>query len=400
MRTSPNVADIKPSATLAVAALAKQLAAAGRDVVDLSAGEPDFPTPEIVSRAGIRAIEDGRTGYTPVGGTPEIRKAVAAELGRGRAVAVDPAGVVVSTGAKQALFNACFSLFGPGDRVLIPAPYWTSYPEIVRLARAEPVVVAGDEGAGHKLTPALLSDAAAGGAAGLLLNSPTNPSGAVYSAEELRAVVEWAHRNDVAVISDEIYNRICFTTDRAAGLLDLGPLHERDVVIGGASKNYAMTGWRIGYSYAGAEVTARIAAVQGHTTSNASTPSQYAAAVAFRGDAEADVLRMRDAFRARRDLVVSLFRDRFPEADFVQPDGAFYLFFRADSWYDDEARAGSVAFCRWLVEETGLALVPGEAFGDDRFVRLSYAASEAELRDGIDRLAAAVAGRPAASAGA
>lgn len=400
MRNSQNLKNISPSATLAVAARARELRGAGRDIVDLSAGQPDFPTPEPISEAGIAAIREGHTRYTPVAGIPELRRAVARELAAGHAVDVDPDGVVVSSGAKQALFNACFALFGPGDRVLVPTPYWTSYPEIIRLSRAEPVAVQGAESRGFKVLPEDLEKAAGtGGVAGLLLNSPSNPSGAVYTREELGAILAWAATRDVAVISDEIYNRICFVQERAPGLLDLGPLAESNVIIGGASKNFAMTGWRIGYSYAGGELSRRISTLQSHVTSNASTPAQYAALAAFEGLADDAVRGMAAAFRARRDLVTARFRGSLPALRFVQPDGAFYLFFRVDALYRD-GLMGSVAFCQWLLDEVGVALVPGAAFGDDRFVRLSYAASEDTLEDGIDRLARAVASLATAEAGA
>ncbi len=391
MRISPNVSRIQPSATLAVSALARELQAQGREIVDLSAGEPDFPTPHDIARAGVAAIEAGRTRYTPVAGIPPLRHAIARDLAHGRDLAVDAAGIVVGTGAKQALFNACFTLFGPGDRVLVPVPYWTSYPDIVRLARAEPVFVQGSEEHGFKVRPQDLERAADDGAAGLLLNSPGNPSGAVYTLDELRDLVAWARSRDVAIVSDEIYNRICFVAGRAPGLLDLGPLAPRDVLIGGASKNYAMTGWRIGYAYAGPEVTARISALQSHTTSNATTPAQHAALAAFEGASDADVVRMREAFRARRDLVMRTLAERLPDVRYVRPDGAFYVFFRVDQWAE-EGRGGSIAFCRWLLEQAGVALVPGAAFGDDRFVRLSYAAAEDRILDGIARLADSVAG--------
>ncbi len=399
MRTSVNVSEIKPSATLAVASLARELAAQGRDIIDLSAGEPDFPTPDRIARAGMDAITAGHTRYTPVAGIAELRRAIARDMERGRQGSVDPAGIVVSTGAKQALFNACFTLFGPGDRVLVPVPYWTSYPEILHLARAEPVFVQGDSARGYRVRPQDLNAAYEDGVRGLLLNSPGNPSGAVYPLEELRGLVAWAQERNVAIVSDEIYNRICFVAERAAGLLDVGELVPGHVVIGGASKNYAMTGWRIGYSYANRDLTGAISAVQSHITSGTSTPSQHAALAAFDAASDDTVRGMREAFRRRRDLVVRLLGRELPEVDYVQPDGAFYVFFRIDGWFD-ETRPDSVAFCRWLIEKAGVALVPGSAFGDDRYVRLSYAASDAAITAGIERLAEALASSSATGAGA
>ncbi|MGH7482379.1 MAG: pyridoxal phosphate-dependent aminotransferase, partial [Longimicrobiales bacterium] len=391
MEISRNLANISPSATLAVAALAREMAAEGRKVIDLSAGEPDFPTPAFIAEAGTAAIDEGRTRYTPVAGTSALREAIAAELSRGRAQQADAARVVVSGGAKQALFNACFALFGPGDRVLIPAPYWTSYPEIVRLARAEPVAVRGSEARAFKISPAELDEAFGDDVRGLLLNSPSNPTGAVYDRDELAALVEWADRRGVAIISDEIYNRICFTHTRAPGLLDVdGGLGDQNVVIGGASKNYAMTGWRIGYSYAAPALTAAISTLQSHTTSNANTPAQYAATAAFSEPGDAAARAMATTFRERRDLVLGLVQERLPDTGFVRPDGAFYLFFRHDGFETPADTPGSVGFCRWLLDRTGVALVPGAAFGDDRYVRLSFATTPERLEAGITRLADAV----------
>jgi len=389
LRLSDNVRELRPSATLAVAARARELAAAGADIVDLSAGEPDFDTPAFAADAGVQAIRDGKTRYTAAAGLPELRRAIARELGRASGIETDPAGVVVTAGAKQALFNAMFVLFGEGDRVIVPAPYWTSYPALAHLARAEPVFVHGDPALGFKVTPRILDDADVGGCAGIVLNSPSNPTGAVYDERELRAIAEWAAARGMWLIGDQIYNRLYYEGARAPGLLDLGPeIAARAVVIDGASKLFAMTGWRIGFSYSSAPLASAMASVQSHMTSNATTPSQYAALAAYSEDpATRDEVRvMQHAFRARRDLVVRLFRDLLPGVDFVEPAGAFYLFFRVDSFYDDTMR-DSVALCARLLDDAGVALVPGEAFGDDRYVRMSYATSEAAIEDGIGRIA-------------
>lgn len=391
MCPSDNVRNLEASATLAVAARARELRAQGRDLVDLSAGEPDFPTPEPVADAGIAAIREGCTRYTAAAGIPALRQAIARHLARQTGAAVDPAGVVVTAGAKQALFNACFVLFGPGDRVLVPRPYWTSYPALIRLARAQPIEVPGDPAHGFKLGIAELEAAYDPSVRGLILNSPCNPTGAVYSPGEIEAIAAWAARRAVRIISDEIYTRICYLGTRAPGLLDLEPaLRQQAVLVGGASKSYSMTGWRIGYSYSDPALAELMAALQSHITSNAATPSQFAALAAYEREAAAHAVEvMAAAFQHRRDLVLELLRDRVPELEYVHPDGAFYLFFRAESFYH-EAVPDSVSFCRWLLDEVGLALVPGAAFGDDRYVRLSFAASDAELRAGIARLAAAL----------
>ncbi len=389
---SENVRKLQPSATIAVSTLAKELRAAGRDIINLSAGEPDFPTPGFISKAGIAAIERGATRYTPAAGLPEVRAAAARFLARPANPELDAGGVVVTAGAKQALFNALFTLTGPGDRVLVPTPYWTSYPELVRLARAEPVFLAGPESRGYKVGPEELEEAWDPSVRALLMNSPSNPSGAVYTLAELEAVARWAADRDVWIISDEIYGRLWYEGEVAPGLLDLDPaLAEQAVVINGASKTFAMTGWRIGFSYSVPSLAAKMAALQSHMTSNAATPSQHAVLAALSPSSEerAELDAMVTAFRSRRDLVVSLLGELMPHAAFVKPEGAFYLFFRVDDHYNDQ-HAGSIALCQHLIQEAGVALVPGEAFGDDRYVRLSFAASDQDLENGMRRVAEAL----------
>lgn len=392
MDFSPNVASLQPSATMAIATRAKQLKAAGKDVVDLCVGEPDFNTPEFIAEAGIQAIREGKTRYTPAAGIPELRSAIAADLSRlaTRDIDTDPAGVVITSGAKQALFNVIFALFGPGDRVLIPVPYWTTYPELVGLARAEPVFVTGSPERSFRITVDDLEKAAAGGARGLMLNSPGNPSGVVYSREELEEIARWAADRKIWIVSDEIYRRIYFNGDVAPGILDLpDELLERAVVIDGASKAFAMTGWRLGFSYSSRELAAKLTAIQSQTTSNAATPTQYAALAAYERQAEADreVERMRKAFAHRKDTLVRELNEKLPGIEFVEPDGAFYFWIGTRGFARDGE--GSMALCERLLAEVGLALVPGAAFGDDNFFRLSFAYSEETLIEAVRRLARA-----------
>jgi aspartate aminotransferase len=388
-RRSPNLAHLSPSETVAISAEAKRRKAAGEDVIDLGAGEPDFDTPGVAAQAGIQAIQRGMTHYPPTAGIPELRRAIAENLSRlSRDRPVDPDRIVVSTGSKQALFNACFTLFGPLDKVLIPMPAWVSYPQIVHLARAEPVPVPGDPEWGLKVSVADLERRSDRLVRGLLLCSPCNPTGAVYTHTELRGIAEWAAGRGIWVVSDEIYRRIHYGVGPAPSFLDLpDELLGRVVVITGASKAYAMTGWRIGAALAPPEVVANMAALQSHTTTGANHPAQWAAAAAF-GDerVEQDVLRMVAAFRGRRDLVVRRFRADAPGIEFVEPHGAFYFFFRVDGLRQEGGNVGGQGFCRRLLEEEGVALVPGGAFGDDRWVRLSYAASEADLGRALDRI--------------
>lgn len=386
-RYSENIRDIKPSATLAVAALAREMRAAGRPVIDLSAGQPDFATPGFIAEAGIKAIQDGKTGYAPAPGIGELRSAIAADLSQSYGVRAEPEGVVVTAGAKQALFNALFVLVGPGDKVLVPVPYWTSYPFLVHLARATPVEVAGPEGNGFKVGPDELEAAWDPSVRAVFLNSPSNPSGAVYTLDEVRAIARWAAERDVWVLSDEIYSRIYFEGELAPGILEVDEeLLERVIVINGASKSFSMTGWRIGFTYSAPEVAKKMTAVQSHITTSATTPAQHAAAAAYaeRERRNAAVREMSAAFARRRDALLARFSELLPDARYVYPDGAFYLFFRPGG---AAGEGGSIELCRRILEEAEVALVPGAAFGDDRYVRLSFATSDDVIAEGVRRIA-------------
>lgn len=381
---SANLQYLETSATIAISAEAKRRKAAGEDVIDLGAGEPDFPTPPIPTEAGIKAIKEGKTRYPANEGILELRAAAAKHLSLlsgGRPVNADH--LVVSNGSKQALFNTCFTLFGPGDVVAIPAPAWVSYPQIVHLARGRPVLVPGDLEWSLKVGVRDL-ERMLPAPKGLILNSPCNPSGGVYTHAEIKAIAHWARDRKVWVIADEIYRRIHYGPGPAPSFLDLpDELLERVVVIYGVSKAYAMTGWRIGMALAPPPVAKAMAALQSHTTTGANHMAQYAAAAAL-GDerVEADVARMVAEFRKRRDLVVSRFRQELPGAEFVDPLGAFYFFFRVDAF----GKITGTEFCTKLITRTGVALVPGAAFGDDRWVRLSYAAAAGDISRALDRI--------------
>jgi aspartate aminotransferase len=383
---SPNLQHLETSATIAISAEAKRRKAAGEDVIDLGAGEPDFPTPSIPADAGIRAIKDGKTHYSANEGILELRAAAAKHLSLlsgGRPVNADH--IVVSNGSKQSLFNACFTLFGPGDVVAIPAPAWVSYPQIVHLARARPVMVAGDPEWSLKVSVKDL-ERMLPGAAGLILCSPCNPTGGVYTHAEIRAIAQWAKDKKIWIIADEIYRRIHYGPGPAPSFLDLpDELLERVVVIYGVSKAYAMTGWRIGLALAPGKIAKAMAALQSHTTTGANHPAQFAAAAALADErVEQDVARMVAEFRKRRDLVVARFRQELPGVEFVDPLGAFYFFFRVDSF----GKISGTEFCTRLVTENGVALVPGAAFGDDRWVRLSYAAAMGDIERALERIIA------------
>jgi len=385
---SANLSHLRASETVAVSAEAKRRKAAGEDILDLGAGEPDFDTPGPASQAGILAIQHGYTHYPPNAGLSELRHAIAKNLSRlsgGRPVPAD--NIVVSSGSKQALFNACFSLFGPKDKVLIPAPAWVSYPQIVHLARAEPVLIPGAADWGLKVSADDLQKHTDKLVRGLILCSPCNPTGAVYTLSELKAIAAWAKRHEVWIIADEIYRRIFYGDGSAPSFLDLADEDlERLVVITGASKAYAMTGWRIGAALAPHHLAKAMAGLQSHITTGANHPAQWAAVTAYNDpDVEAEVKRMVVAFGKRRNLVVQRFRDEAPGVEFVEPHGAFYFFFRVDGIGPDPTLNGT-SFCERLMKKEGVALVAGAAFGDDRWVRLSYAVSERELGAALDRI--------------
>jgi aspartate aminotransferase len=392
MQVSENVRELQPSATLAIATRAKELRAQGKNVIDLSAGEPDFATPEFICRGGIGAIEQGFTKYTAVAGIPALRQAIAKDLQRFTGKPIDPAGIVVSTGAKQALFNTIFTLFGPGDRVLLPAPYWTSYPDLIKIARAETVYVPGDESNSFKIDVAGLDRAYNGKTTGLILNSPSNPTGAVYSRDELDAIVRWASERGIWIVSDEIYTRLSYDGGPATSVLQLDDdILRTTVLINGASKSFAMTGWRVGFSYCEVELADKLAALQSHVSSNISTPSQYAALAAYKAEPPQDeaMKAMIKVFHGRRDMLIELLAEHLPNSHYVRPSGAFYLFLRVDDQFNAQC-PDSIAFCGRLLDEVGVAAVPGSAFGDDRYIRLSFAASEEALTEGIRRIARAM----------
>ena len=385
---SPNLSHLRASETIAVSAEAKRRKAAGEDILDLGAGEPDFDTPAPAAQAGILAIQRGYTRYPPNSGLSELRHAIAKNLSRlsgGRPVHVE--NIVVSSGSKQSLFNACFSLFGPKDKVLIPSPAWVSYPQIVHLARAEPVLIPGAADWGLKVSADDLERHTDKLVRGLILCSPCNPTGAVYTLSELRAIASWARRHEVWIIADEIYRRIFFGDGSAPSFLDLADEElERLVVVTGASKVYAMTGWRIGAALAPAHVAKAMAGLQSHVTTGANHPAQWAAVTAYNDpEVEQEVRRMVAAFSRRRDRVVHRFREEAPGVEFVEPHGAFYFFFRVDGIGPDPTLTGQ-AFCERLMRKESVALVAGGAFGDDRWVRLSYAVSERELEAALDRI--------------
>jgi aspartate aminotransferase len=388
---SANIAALNESATIAVSARARALRASGIPVIDLGAGEPDFDTPSFIRRAAQDALDAGATRYTATEGILPLREAIAnaasARLTTS-ATRVEPSEVVVSTGSKQALMNACFALFGPDDEVLIPTPAWTSYYEIVRLARATPVPVMGDPVCGLRVNRQALERAATSHTRGLIINSPCNPTGAVYDRQALAELLELAREREWWVISDEIYRRIAYDAE-APSCLDLTDWPARLVVVDGVAKAYAMTGWRIGWAIAPQTLARAMAALQSHTTSNAAAVSQHAALAALvrRDEADAAVHQMVAEFRARRDAACAILGQE-PRLRFVKPDGAFYIFIDVSRVALGDEPAGN-RFARHLLETHHAAVVPGAAFLAPEWIRMSYAASRDQVEEGARRIVVA-----------
>jgi aspartate aminotransferase len=382
---SVNVAQLRESATIAVSARAKALRAEGRQVIDLGAGEPDFPTPGYVVDAARRALEAGLTRYTQVEGILPLREVIAERATAHRpGTRFDPAAVVVSTGTKQALFNACFTLFGPGDEVLVPTPGWTSYYEMVGLARAAAIPVCGSPDAQFKITTADLSRTATSRTRGLILNSPCSPTGAVYSHGELTALARFADERGWWILSDEIYREISYEGE-APSLLSVAPDIERLVVVDGVAKSFAMTGWRIGWAVAPPEVARAMTALQSHTTSNAGTIAQHATLAAL-SDARAareTIDAMVGELRRRRDAALELLRGA--GLGVIDPLGAFYLYIHIGSATPDDPAPGT-SFARELLEASEVAVVPGAAFRSPEWIRASYAAPRDQVLEGVRRI--------------
>jgi aspartate aminotransferase len=386
LRLAGRMAALEPSATLAMAARASALAASGIDVIDLSVGEPDFPTPEHICRAAEAAIRAGRTKYTPAAGIPDLRKAVAADYSRRSGLAVTPAQVVVSSGAKHALHNAFTALVDPGDEVIVPAPYWVSYGELVKLAGGRPVLVETRIEDDFKLSPAALRAALTPRSRILLLCSPSNPTGVVYTPDELRALADVAVEANLAVVADEIYDQLVFDGRQSPSFPTLRPgLADRTVVVAGVSKTYSMTGWRIGWTISPEPLAKAIGNLQSQETSNPSSIGQHAALAALTGPQEC-VAEMCRAFQQRRDLVAARLA-AMPGVRIPEIGGAFYAFFdiRA-ALARSRGLDTSLAWCEALLERQQVALVAGSAFGAEGHVRMSFAASDEKLTRGLDRI--------------
>lgn len=388
MRISARVRSLTPSLTLQLIAKTKALKAQGKDVVSLGAGEPDFDTPEPVRRAAVRAMDAGHTRYTEVAGILELRKAIAALYAKPWGLVYPPSQVLVSTGAKHALFQAVQTLVDDGDRVLVPQPSWLSYIDMVLAAGGVPVPVPCTDADGLKLTPAILRAACdrEPKARLVIFNGVSNPTGVVHTPEEQAALGDVVRERDLTVISDEIYERLVYDGARTAPFAASHPeVAARTVCVSGVSKTYAMTGWRIGWAVGPADVLEAMTTLQGQSTSNTCSISQYAALEALTGDDTA-VRAMIAEFAKRRDHMVERLR-AIPKLHLAKPEGAFYVFPRVDAYYGVRpGLTGSIAMAEAILDEALVAVVPGGPFGSDAHIRLSYACSMADIDKAMDRL--------------
>jgi aspartate aminotransferase len=389
MKLASRIALIKPSPTLAVTAKASALQAQGKDIIDFGVGEPDFDTPANIKEAAIEAIMTGFTKYTPVGGIDDLKDAIIGKLKRDNQLEYRRPEIVVSCGAKHTIYNLAQVLFEEGDEVIIPSPYWVSYVDIVVLTGAKPVIIETEEQSGFKIQPVQLEEAINEKTRALILNSPSNPTGAVYSRAELADLAEIIVRRNILVISDDIYEKILYDNFSFHNIATVNKeLKGLTVVVNGVSKSYAMTGWRIGYAAGPAEIIAAVTKIQSQSTSNPTSISQKAAVEALNGNQES-VARMASEFAARRDYIVRQLNS-IPGITCQKPQGAFYVFPNIAAFLGrflaGRKIANSTEMADYLLDECSVAVVPGAAFGNDDYIRLSYATSMPRIEKGVQRI--------------
>jgi len=387
VQISTRVQRIKPSPTLAVTARAAALRAAGKDIIGLGAGEPDFDTPDHIKQAAIMAIQDGFTKYTEVGGTAQLKQAVIAKFARENGLNYTPAQILVSVGGKQSFFNLAQALLNPGDEVIIPAPYWVSYPDMVMLADGIPVVIAAGIDQQFKISPEQLEAAITPLTRLVVINSPSNPTGSAYTGEELAALGEVLRRHpQILIATDDMYEHILWTAEPFVNILNVCPdLYERTMVLNGVSKAYSMTGWRIGYAGGPAALIEAMMNVQSQSTSNPTSISQVAAQAALEGD-QSCITRMCEAFKERHDFVVKEL-NTIPGVRCIPSQGTFYTFPNVEGMIDRlDGLHTDVDLAEFLINEAGVALVPGSAFGAPGHLRLSFATDLETLREAMRRL--------------
>ncbi|MBR2337340.1 MAG: pyridoxal phosphate-dependent aminotransferase [Clostridia bacterium] len=393
MILSKKVASIKPSVTLEISAKAKALKKEGKDIIAFTAGEPDFNTPDYIIKEAERALVEGKTKYTPTAGIPELKKAIVKKLKAENNLEYKESNIVVSSGAKSSLYHAFEAILNEGDEVIIPAPYWITYVEQVGLAGGVCKIVNTDEKSGYKLIKEQFEGAITPKTKCVLINSPCNPTGVVYTKDELLELARVAEKHNLIIISDEVYEKLVFDGEEHVSIASLTPYaKEHTVVINGVSKTYAMTGWRIGYMACPEEIASAVSAMQGHTTSNACSFAQYASATAIEGGHEFVDYMVREFDYRRKALVEGL--SLIDGIRLVYPKGAFYVFMDVSAFfgksYHGKVITGSVSFAEALLEG-GVAVIPGLAFGDDNSVRLAYTVSGEDIYRGIDTFKAFIA---------
>ena len=378
---SKRVQSLSPSLTISISTLARELKAQGKDIISFSAGEPDFDTPQVIKESAIAAINDGFTKYTAVAGAPELKEAIALKLKRDNGLDYAPTDIIASNGAKQSLFNLFQSILDVGDEVIIPAPYWVTYPELVKYCNATPISIETEDTDGFKITATQLKNAITEKTKMLILTSPSNPTGSLYTKEELTSLAKVLEKTNIVVASDEMYEKLVYDAPFTATASISDDMFQRTITINGLSKSVAMTGWRFGYlATPNKELIAAMNKLQSQSTSNICSITQKAAIAGLDGSADAAIETMRQAFKKRRDLAVELFNES-PKLSVLKPDGAFYLFVNIKKVSPD-----SVQFCKDLLSETGVAVVPGLGFGSEGYFRFSFATDEETIRKGIKRI--------------
>jgi aspartate aminotransferase len=382
MKIANRMENLSPSVTMAITALARELKAQGKDILSFSAGEPDFDTPLIIKQAAIKAINDGQTKYTAVEGIIATKQAIINKLKKDHNLDYKLDNILISNGAKHSLFNLFQVLVEDGDEVIIPAPYWVTYPEQVKFSDGVPVFIDTDDSTEFKITPEQLKAAITPKTKILLLNTPSNPTGSVYTKEELTALGKVLEGTNIIVLSDEMYEKIIYNGKKFTAAAEVSEdMFKRTVTINGLSKAVAMTGWRFGYlATPDVKLAKALTKLQGQVTSNINTMTQYAAIPALEGDADADIEMMRAAFEERKNIVVKSFNE-IKGLSTIDPDGAFYAFVNIKAVTND-----SMKFCADLLEQKGVALVPGLAFGTEGYVRFSFATDLATIQEGIKRI--------------
>jgi aspartate aminotransferase len=379
LKVNRRVQTVLGSSTLAITAKAKELKSQGKDVVNFAAGEPDFDTPDTIKQAAVQAIAEGQTKYTPSTGTLALREAICKKFKKDNGLAYHPSQVVVSCGAKHSIFNIIQVLADEGEEVLIPSPYWVSYPEMVKISGATSTIIPTTARTGFKVTAQQLKEHITGRTKIFILNSPSNPTGMVYSRKELEPLAEICVKKKIWVISDEIYEKLIFESGPYCSIASLGKeIFDLTITVNGLSKAYSMTGWRIGYCGGHPEIMEYIKNYQDHSTSNPTSISQAAALQALK-EPEEKISAMCQIFKERRDLMTSLF-DNVPQVSYIKPQGAFYLFC-------DFSKVGNASqIAQKMLDEAYVAMVPGDSFGAPGFIRLSYATSDAQIREGVRRI--------------